>query len=183
MVLTRLHGELDNPFPVLEVEAPSDLRFAEALKSGHGLIGQESEQLLPCERRAIGEPDRDALRGVCTWGAIRHPAPATQLRGTLAEDATHRLIELPDAREAGTERYLGDGKIRPLEQYLSGLRSPGTGECERPGANLADQQSVQLALRVAEACSQAGNPLPIYGAPEDQLDGAGGDVGPTLPFR
>ena len=70
-------------------------------------------------------------------------APPATPRSSVGEsgvDLADRVVELPDAGEAGRERDVGERHVGGLDEHAGGLRAPGAGQGERSGAELGGEQ-------------------------------------------
>ena len=70
--------------------------------------------------------------------------------GRRGVDLADGVVELPHAGEAGGEGDVGVGQVGRLDQHPGGLRAPGPGQGERPGAELGGEDPRQVARRVAD---------------------------------
>ena len=99
------------------------------------------------------------------------------------EDLADGVVELPDAREAGGERDLGDRQIGGLDEQPGVVGAPRAGERERTGPDLGREQTVQVALRVAEAPREAGDTVPVHNAVSDEPHRPRDEIRPDVPLR
>ncbi len=133
-----------------------------ALETGDRVVGQVVQHARSVEGAARRQPqgDRGAVVG-CGRGIRRRTVPRadreppaacqpSQLgRGGLV-DARDGLVELPDAREPGRERDVGDREVGRREQGARGLGAVGAREGERTSAELVREHAGQVPRRVAE---------------------------------
>ena len=96
------------------------------------------------------------------------------------EHVADGVVELPDARESGGERDVGCGQVGRLEQDPRGLRPLGSGERYRAGADLGDEDPVQLPFGVAQPPGEARNAFPVDDAVGDQPQRSPGQVARTF---
>src|SRR5207302_1473000 len=92
--------EHDDAGATRKAQRPTILVAARDGDARNGSGAKPFEQPVPIEGWAVGETQRQgAFRGVAAT-----PAGAPQVRGREGEDVANRVIELPDALEAGGER-------------------------------------------------------------------------------
>jgi hypothetical protein len=126
----RLRGEGDDAGAVRQPEGPAVRPGAPLLDARHRGGRQVSEQAVRPERRPEGQPQRERPgRG----GRRRPPA---QLSWGEREDLLHRVVELPDAAEAGSERDLSQRQVGGLDEGAGRLRPlrPGQGQRTAPSS-------------------------------------------------
>src|SRR5207302_3447158 len=98
------------------------------------------------------------------------------------EDVPNRVIELPDALEAGGERDVGERKVRRFDQRSGGLRPLRARDRERTGAQLTEQQPVQVAFADGEPLSESGNTFAIDDTVGDQAHRPTDEVAADIPL-
>ena len=131
----------------------------------------------------LGCPRGGRLGGGRSGGGLdAGRGPSAEVGRSPGEDRADRLVELPDAREAGTQGDLCDREVGRLEENAGSLGALGPGEREGAGPDLGHQDAVELTLGVAEPAGETGDPVAVDCAVEDQADRPGGDVRPTEPF-
>src|SRR6202011_922433 len=91
------------------------------------------------------------------------PAPSRgpQVCGWEREHLADRVVELPDAVETGRARDGGDRQVGGLDQYARRLRPLSARDRERAGAQLAQEQAMEMALTHREPAGQPGDTVPI----------------------
>src|SRR5207253_1854110 len=94
-----------------------------------------------------------------------------------------RVVELPDALEAGGERDSRERQLGRLDQHARGLRPLGAGNRKRTGAELTEQQPVEMALTDGEPARQSGDAVAIDGPIRNQPHRAADEVAAHVPFR
>ncbi len=151
------------------------------LQTRHGVRAEEVQDRGERHRLAVGQlQDHRARLGAFGAGrAARGPQP----RRGGGEDLADGVVELADAGEPGGEGDIGDREGRGLQQHPCSLRALRPGQRQRPGADLGDQQAVQLPLGVAEPAGQAGHAVAVDDAVADQPQRPAGDVGAQVPVR
>ena len=151
----------------------------EVLDAGHGPRTEKTQHAVRIERLPERQPEWDppgiAIRVV--------PAQATQFLRRGREDLADGVVELPDARETGGERDLGDRKAGGLDEQPGRVGAPRAGDRERPSSDLGCEQTVQVALRVAEAPREAKDAVPVHDPVGDEPHSPGHDVRPEVPLR
>ena len=171
-------GQGDGGLVVREPQRPAVGRAVERLDAGHRAAAEEVEHTGGVERR----PDRQAqVQGAGPAGLLGGPATAQFAR----RGGEHRLdgvVELPDAREPGGERDLRERQRRGLDQGPGGVGALRTGQRLRPGADLRDEQPVQLPLAVAELAGQVGHAAAVDDTVADEPHRAGHRVGALAPL-
>ena len=163
-VLERQHAPIGPPVELLQA---ADRSRAE-----------ERDQPLAVERLSRGEPQRDdpgPARRTARTGA------AAQLGRRARVDGAHRVVELPHAAESRAERDLREREIRRLDERARRLRAMGAGERQRAGADLRDEDPVQVALGVAELPREAADAVAIDDAVGDEPERAARDVRAPIP--
>ena len=95
----------------------------------------------------------------------------------------HRVVELADAGEAGSEGDVGEGQVAGLDQGARGLCAAGAGQRQRAGAVLLGDHAVELAGRVAEALGQPVDAVTLDHAVGHQSHRPRGHVGRDVPLR
>ena len=104
-------------------------------------------------------------------------------RRRLSEHGPDGVVELPDAAETGGEGHVGGPEFGRLEQDPRRLRPLGPRQLEWPGADLGDEQPLQLAGAVAETSGQSGHPFAVHHAVDDRPHGPADDVATAVPLR
>ena len=132
----------------------------------------------------LAEAARPALAG---RAAGRPPAsrrgPAAQLGRRHREDLEHRVVEGPDAREAGREGDVAHRQGRRLDQQPGGLGPLRPGQCQRAGPELGEQLPLDLPDAVAELGGQSGDPRAVDDPVGDEPHRPGDQVGALVPLR
>ena len=82
--------------------------------------------------------------------AVRAAPTSAQLGRRERVDLADRVVELPDAGEAGRERDVGELEVGRLDEHARGLRATGPGQGQRAGAELGGEQPAEVARRVAD---------------------------------
>ena len=172
--------EVDGGLAVREEQGAAERRAVVRLDAGQQLGRQQVEQPPAGERLAGREAQhhRAGDRGTAPGGGL-----LAQLARGGGEDGAHGVVELPDAREAGRERDLGQLEVGRLDEGAGGVRALRAGQCLGAGADLGDEQAVQLALAVAEPGGEAGHSLAVDRAVADQAHRPGDGVGADVPLR
>jgi hypothetical protein len=154
----------------------------DGLDAVQGACGEEREQALAVERRAVRQPQHErAGRG---WHRSPAAAGLRAQRGRRHPvDLAHSVVELPDAGEAGRERDVGHRERRGLDQQPGGVRPVRPGQRERPGSQLGREHPVEMALGVAEPGGEPRDPVALDHTVGDQAHGPRGEVGTDVPVR
>ena len=123
------------------------------LDPGHRAGGEPAH-----ERRGRRTARRTGRRSAKRPGSAARPRRRARRssRRRRVEDLPDRVVELPDAREAGGERDLGERQRRRLEQHPRGLRPLRAGERERRARRRRRPPAGGRAAR----CSRAGRARP-----------------------
>src|SRR6185369_2734854 len=116
-----------------------------------------------------------------------HPGIASSGRAkpgrSRSEHLSHRVVELPDARESGGKCDVRGGQLSRLEQNPRRLGPLGPGERYRACSDLRDENAVQLSFGIANAPSEARYALPVDDAVRDQPQRAPSEVASNIPLR
>jgi hypothetical protein len=75
----------------------------------------------------------------------------TQFRRRASVKLTKDRVEAANARKAGSERDLGHGKAGFVDQPLCEMQPPGLRHSDRGGAEVAQEQSPEMARTDAQA--------------------------------
>jgi hypothetical protein len=134
-VLTDAHGAAVDP--VLD---PLDARG--------GAAGEEAEHRGPRQRRPVGQADDELA------GRRRVAAPPPQLGRRGAEGRADRVVELPQAAEPGSERELGHGQIRLVQEPPREVHAPRARHLCRRGAQVLHEEAPELPLAQPETCRE-----------------------------
>jgi hypothetical protein len=129
--------------PVLQRERAHVRAVHHLLDTRYRARREESEQRLAVERLAARQAQLDRAGAL---GAAAPARPPTQLAGSARVDASHRVVELPHAPEAGAGGDLGERQLGRLDQRARRLRSLCTRERHRPGPQLGHEDAVQVPL-------------------------------------
>ena len=103
-------------------------------------------------RTACGRPAACVTVPVDGCGLPRRPRSSV---GESGVDLADRVVELPDAGEAGREGDVGELQVGGLDQHPRRLGPPGPGQGERAGAELGGEQPAEVARRVADPARPA----------------------------
>ena len=118
--------------------------------AGHCARGEELHHRVAVERSPTGKPkDDDAGRSEVT--AL---ASSAHVAGCRREDLSDRVVELPDAREAGSECHAREGQLGRLDEHARALSALCPGERDRPRTDFRSQLSIEMPLAVAEPASE-----------------------------
>src|SRR5689334_7544218 len=94
-----------------------------------------------------------------------HPGIASSGRAkpgrSRGEHLSHRVVELPDARESRGKCDVRGGQLSRLEQNPRRLGPLGPGERYRACSDLRDENAVQVSFGIANAPSEARYALPF----------------------
>ena len=133
---------------------------------------------------------RTGSRSSIRTGCPAPPAAASRAAGARAAagrgagvDLPDRVVELPDAGEAGREGDVGERHRRRLDQHAGVVGAARAGQRQRAGAQLGDQQPLQVPRRVADPAGQPLDPLALHEPVTDQPHRAARDVGGDVPVR
>ena len=92
---------------------------AHLFDAGDGARGEEGEQRVPVEGRAIGKPQDERRGSGCDDGA------AAQLAGRAFVEGEEGVVEAADAAEAGGHGDRGHGQARFVEKLLGEEHAAG----------------------------------------------------------
>ena len=145
----------------------------------HEVEGEELRHPLGVEGQPHRDADVDADRGPTVGRATtlardaRSAAPA-QLGRRGGVHLLERVVELPDAGEPGGEGHVDRAPVGRLQQDPGVVGATGPRQRQRPGAELGDEQPVEVARAVAEARGQPLDALPVDDPVGDEAHGATG---------
>ena len=108
--------------------------------------GEKREQVGEVVRRAEREAERDLPVG---GSGARSPEPPQRARRAVV-GLQERVVEAAQAAEARRERDLGHGQVGLVDQPLREVEAAGLRHGERRGADVGDEQAVQVARADAE---------------------------------
>ena len=147
--------------------------------TGQRAGAEPSEQRRPVERRTIGEAQRECpFRDITTA-----PPRCPQLAGGEREHLARRVIELADALEAGRKRHVRKRQVGRFDQRPCGLRALRTGDRERAGAQLTQEQTMKMALADGQTPGQAADTIAVDDPVGDQAHRSPDQVAAHVPFR
>ena len=157
------------------------------LQPGQGTGGEEAQQGGPVERGPDGEAQGE-LAGTGGGGGGRGvraalAAPSAELARGARIDLADGVVELPHRTETGGEGDLGQGQCGGLDQAAGGLRAAGAGQGQRPGAELGEEQPMEVPGRVTEPPREARHALAFDDAVGDQSHRPSGGVCGHVPVR
>src|SRR5581483_8594075 len=113
---------------------------------------QVRQHRLPVVRLTITQAHRDPARGPLAESS----APvAPQSARRAPEESMKRLVEAPNASEAGGERHFAERHPRLVHELLREEHAPGLGDGDGRGAEVLLEQAPELPRADAEALRKA----------------------------
>ena len=144
-----------------EPQRPPEGPVAPLLDARDGRGAEMAEETVRRHRQAERKPQRQPAGDPLDRPGPAGGGPGAQLPWRQGEDLPHRVVELPDAAEAGGEGDLGEGQVGRLGEDAGDLGTVRPGEGERPGAELGHERPLELAAAVAEPAGETTDAVAI----------------------